>query len=320
MGNMREGYVDLHLHLDGSLSPEFIIRRAKKEGIILPSYKVGELLPYLRVSDLVKDLNDYLRCFHIPGLVLQSEEGLIESVIDLAERLVKTNVFYAEIRYAPLKHRDKGLSQEDAIKSVIKGMKLASEKTGVMLTSILCCMRGAPYEENMETLRLASKFMGKGVVAIDLAGAEALYPNELYQELFKHAYEMDVPYIIHAGEALGADSVQTAIEYGARRIGHGVHAVYSEEVMKALKKSGIPLEICPTSNLQTGAIDTLEDLPLRTFMERGIITTVNTDNMTVSDTTIEREFGKLRTGYNLTDEEEKVLKENALRSAFTKLV
>lgn len=320
MDNLKEKYIDLHLHLDGSLSPEFIIRRAKKEGISLPSFQVEELLPHLRASKKVKDLNDYLKCFRIPGLVLQSERGLIEGVLDVAHELALANVFYAELRYAPQKHLEKGLDQEAVIRAVIKGIKLAEEETSIKLTSILCCMRGASYEENMETLRLASKFMGKGVVAIDLAGAEALYPNELYETLFKYAYEMDVPYIIHAGEALGPDSVKTAIEYGARRIGHGVHAVFSEEVMTTLKNTGIPLELCLSSNLQTGAIQNIEDFPLRTFLQKGLVTTINTDNMTVSNTNIEKEFELLKSDYGLTKEEELILKQNAIKAAFTKLI
>jgi len=316
MTRVMQGYVDLHLHLDGSLSPEMIVKQAKKDDIVIPETKANKLRPYIEANNNITSLNEYLECFNIPLLVLQTQEGIYEAVRDLSRRLLKNNVFYAEIRYAPSQHTRRGLTQEDAVKAVIHGMNKAMEEQEIMLTSILCCMRGEKETTNMETISIAKKYLGNGVSAVDLAGAEALYPIELYQELFRYAASIKIPYVIHAGEAADAKSVAKAIELGASRIGHGIHAMYDDEVMSELARRKIPLELCPTSNLQTKAIKNIAQYPLRTFMERGIITTINTDNMTVSATSVAQEFEWLKTYCGLTDKEEQKLKKNAVESAF----
>ena len=178
------------------------------------------------------------------------------------------------------------------------------------------CMRGADNrEENLQTVRTAAAFLGRGVAAADLAGAEALYPTADYEEVFALARELSLPFTIHAGEADGAESVEAAIRMGASRIGHGVRAGEDARLLEELRERRIPLEMCPSSNVQTKAVPSLLEHPILEFLRKGLTVTVNTDNMTVSDTTVEREFGLLREELGMTQEEHRQLLLNATDAA-----
>ena len=178
-------------------------------------------------------------------------------------------------------------------------------------------MRGdRTHAANMETVRTAAKYLGKGVAAADLAGAEGLYPTRDFEEEFTLAGSLGVPFTIHAGEADGPESIRAALKFGAARIGHGVRAIEDGELMEELAGRGTILEMCPTSNLQTKAVKRLSDYPLREYLRRGIKATVNSDNMTVSDTWVGREFGLLFREYALTEEEACQLRKNAEEAVF----
>ena len=154
------------------------------------------------------------------------------------------------------------------------------------------------------------------MAAVDLAGAEALYPTADFADVFGLAKELGVPFTIHAGEADGPESIQAALAFGASRIGHGVRAAEDPELLARLKEQQIPLEMCPSSNVQTKAVATLAEHPVLDFLRRGLKVTINTDNMTVSDTTIEKEFGLLSRELGMTAEERKKLLLNAADAAF----
>ena len=151
---------------------------------------------------------------------------------------------------------------------------------------------------------------------MDLAGPEAGYPTQNFSQEFQLANQLGIPFTIHAGEAAGAENVQQAINLGASRIGHGIRAVESEQVMSDLAIKNIAVEMCPCSNLQTKAIDNLKNYPLRTFLQKGIMATLNTDNMTVSQTEIKQEFELLESDYQLTEFEAKKLLNNAINASF----
>ena len=157
-----------------------------------------------------------------------------------------------------------------------------------------------------------------GVVALDLAGAEALYKTEQFIDVFKLANELNVPFTIHAGEADGAESVKKAVEFGAKRIGHGVRSVENLALMKALSEKKICLEMCPTSNLQTKAIEKIEDFPIREFMKLGIPVTINTDDMAICGTDMGHEMNLIRNKFDITDNEESEIYANAVRYSFAK--
>ena len=307
--------VDLHLHLDGSLSSKAIIEVAKKEGISLPTFDEQELNKYLMVPENCQSLNEYLERFSLPNLVLQTKEGLEICTLDLLERLAKDGLKYVEIRMAPQLSTDKGLSQEEVVETLIKTCKIA-EKSHIFSNLILCMMRGNDNKEkNLETIKVAKKFLGKGVVAMDLAGAEGLFPNEMFDEEFKLINELNIPLTIHAGEASGANSVESALKYGAVRIGHGIHSVEDESVLEELKSKNIFLEVCPKSNLDTKTISKYEDLPLRTFIDKGIKVSINTDDMTVSNTTLKQEYETLaKMGFN--EKELREFAKNSIEASF----
>lgn len=312
------GKIDLHLHLDGSLPAETILGLARKDHIELAADTEEGLRPYLTARADCEDLNEYLRCFDIPQVVLQTAENLRIASCELGRDLEEKGLSYAEVRFAPQLHVLRGLTQKEAVQAVLDGFgQVMEERRGrIRLKAILCCMRGKNCTANMETVLTAARFLGKGVVAADLAGAEGLYPTRDFGEEFALARRLGVPFTIHAGEADGPESIWKALEFGAVRIGHGVRAVEDEALMRELAQRGIPLEMCPTSNLQTRAVNSLTDYPLRNFLDRGIRVTVNSDNMTVSDTWAGKEFALLSREYGLTEEEAVKLLKNAKEAAF----
>ncbi len=311
------GKIDLHLHLDGSLSPETILKLAQRDGIELPADTPQGLRPFLTAKRDCESLNEYLKCFDLPLAVLQSVENLSLAAYELGMKLSQKGLCYGEIRFAPQLHRQKGMTQAEAVEAVISGLSRAAKEGNLCLKAILCCMRGTGvHDANMETVKTAARFLGKGVAAVDLAGAEALYPTRDYEEEFRLARSLSLPFTIHAGEADGPESIWTALHMGALRIGHGVRAVTDHKLMDELAKRGCVLEMCPTSNLQTKAVTGLSEYPLREYLNRGIKVTVNSDNMTVSDTWVGKEFALLSQEYGLTEDEAKKLLENAKKAAF----
>ena len=315
MNYKKYAIVDLHLHLDGSLSAKAIIEVAKKEGIKIPSFSEAGLNKYLMVPDNCGSLNEYLERFSLPNLVLQSEEGLEVCTTDLLQRLAKDGLKYVEIRMAPQLSTDKGLTQQKVVEILLKTMKKA-EKNGIFSNLILCMMRGnETHEKNFETIKVGHQFLGKGVVAMDLAGAEALFPNELFANEFEEINKLGIPLTIHSGEAAGPESVASALKFGAKRIGHGIHSIEDDAVLNELIKRDVCLEICPKSNIDTKTISKYEDLPIKQFMDKGIKVTINTDDMTVSNTTLKQEYETL-SKMGLTEIELKEIANNSIDFAF----
>lgn len=315
MDYKKYAIADLHLHLDGSLSAKTIIEVAKKENIVLPTYNEEELNTYLRVPENCKSLNEYLERFALPNLVLQSKQGLEICTLDLLKRLSDDGLKYVEIRMAPQLSTDKGLTQEEVVEILIKTCKIA-EKFHIFSNLILCMMRGNnTHEKNFETIETAKKFLGNGVVAMDLAGAEALFPNEMFDAEFRRIKELDIPLTIHSGEAAGSKSVSSALKYGAIRIGHGIRSIEDENVVRELVERNVCLEICPKSNLDTKTISKYEDLPIREFIKQGVKVTINTDDMTVSNTTLKQEYETLaKMGFS--EDDLKMFARNTINFAF----
>lgn len=311
---------DLHLHLDGSLSPEFILRQANKDGVPLPADTVSSLKPYLTVGDSCGSLNEYLEKFELPLSVLQTEDALEQGVYDLMANLAKEGLHYAEVRFAPQLHLTRGLSQEDVVQAALSGLKSACRDFPVNGSLILCCMRMADNQTaNETTLAVAARHLSSGVAGLDLAGAEALFPTDSFESLFRKASMKDIPFTIHAGEAAGPESIRDAIRFGAMRIGHGIRCMESPSLLEELVKRQIPLEVCPTSNAQTKACGSLEEHPVLKLLDYGIRVTVNTDNRTVSNTNLKKEFALLRSRLHMTDAQEARLLENAEQSLFKNL-
>lgn len=310
-------YVDLHLHLDGSLPPETVLKLAKMSAYPLPADTVEGLLPFLTVDPDCHDLNEYLEKFQLPIALLQTEESLRTAVYDVLEMISGQGVVYAEIRFAPEVHCAGGLTQDQVIAAAVAGLEQGMQAFPIRAQLICCCMRGPEYHDrNLETVRTAAHWLGRGVCSVDLAGAEALFPTQDHADIFAEARRLEVPSTIHAGEAAGPESVWDALELGARRIGHGVAAAQDPALLERIRRDQIPLEVCVTSNIQTRAFPELAQHPIRTLLEQGIPVTLNTDNMTVSGTTLPREFALVTQAFSLTPAQIRQLQRNAVDAAF----
>ena len=277
--------IDLHLHLDGSLSLASVRELADMEGIAVDTDDCA-LLKKLQVSSDCRDLNEYLEKFDFPCALLQTSAALTKAVSNLRRELAEQGLLYAEIRFAPQFHLAKGMTQSEVVAAAVAGL----EGEGVKANLILCCMRMPDnHATNLETVRVAAEFLGKGVCAVDLAGAEALFPTCDFEAEFALAKKLGIPYTIHAGEAAGPESIRKALEFGAQRLGHGVRCIEDETLMGELAEKGVPLELCPTSNIQTCIFEKITDYPMGKLLDAGIRATLNTDNMMVSGVTLSSE-------------------------------
>lgn len=302
----------LHLHLDGSLRPETVKNWLCEEGIHSELHVIKEKL---MVSKDCRNLNQYLEKFDLPIKLLQTEEHIRQATFELYEDLAMQNVNYAEVRFAPSLHLNNGLNYTQVVESAISGMNKAKNKYSINGNLILCCMRGNDnLEKNIETVKIAKQYLGKGVCAIDLAGAESLFPTKNFEDIFKLAQELNIPFTIHAGESDGPESIKNALKFGAKRIGHGIRCIEDKELMQELKNKKILLEICPTSNLQTQAVT--GKYPLEEIYNSGILVSINTDNNTVSNTDIEQEYNWVLENTNLTLEDLIKMNKNAEEAIF----
>nr|MCR5154367.1 adenosine deaminase [Lachnospiraceae bacterium] len=273
----------------------------------------AELSKLMRVSEDCRDLNEFLEKFVFPCSLLQTAESIKMAFKNLLNKLKDQGHMYAEIRFAPQKSMEKGLTQEEVLLAALEGVKDGPLPCGI----ILCCMRGNDnHEANMETVELAGKYLGKGVCAIDLAGAEALFPTKDFEDLFVLAKKKHIPFTIHAGEAAGPESIECALKFGAKRIGHGVRALEKPELVKELAKKRIPLELCPTSNLNTAIFKEYTEYPLRQLMDAGVLVTINTDDPSIEGTNIKKEYERMIKAFSLTQEEIKGLLLNSVEASF----
>lgn len=302
----------LHLHLDGSLRPETVQQWLQEKG---DTCDLEEVKRNLMVEKDCRSLNEYLQKFDLPAQVLQNKEHIKTATYELFEDLKKQGVIYAEVRFAPMKHTQEGLTCDEVVASAIEGMNMAKEKCKIDGSLILCCMRGDRVLDNKQVVDSAKKFLGRGVSSIDLAGAEALFPTKDYEEIFNEANIKGIPFTIHAGEADGPESIKDALRFGAKRIGHGVRCIEDEELIKTLVTTEIPLEICPISNLQTLAIQGKH--PIEELYKEGILVTISPDNDTVSNTNIIEEYEWILQNTELTEKDLIQMNINAARFAFT---
>lgn len=306
--------VELHCHLDGSLNVDFVDEMLRRQGIVM---KREELEEKLKVRPDCTSLTEYLEKFDLPLMCLQTKEGLERAAYELVRDVASDNVAYIEVRFAPMLSINQGLSCEEVIASVVRGLKRGEREYGVYASAIVCAMRHHSLEQNLEMLQAMRKFVGNGVCALDLAGDESAFPTSLFRKLFMKANEWEIPFTIHSGECGSVDNVREAIELGAKRLGHGIALEKSPELRRMCKEKGIGIEMCPTSNLQTKAVDSLEHYPLKQFLEEGLLVSVHTDNRTVSGTTMEQEEDILRYKLHLSEEEMIQCTKNAIQTAFT---
>ncbi|MEH7086031.1 adenosine deaminase [Neobacillus drentensis] len=309
--------IELHCHLDGSLRPETIIDIAKREGISLPSLDRDELQRELIAPLECESLDEYLEKFSIPNLVMQSEENLRRITFELFEDAARENVKYMEVRFAPLLHTAGGLDVEEIIQSVITGMKDAEKQFEIKGNLILSCMRTMPASRAFEVVEKGKKFLGEGVVAIDLCASEEEGFSEKFVEPIALAREYGYRVTIHAGETGVGKNVLEAVKLlGAERIGHGVFIKNCDEAYNIVKEKRIVLEMCPTSNVQTKAVNQFSEHPIYQFHKDGIQVTVNTDNRTVSNTTMANECDIVFKEFNISEDDYKQIYLTSVEASF----
>ena len=284
--------IDLHLHIDGSAKPETVWELARKYQIEPECHlTLEEITASMMIPEGEYD-PDFLT-FEPPLRVMQNEEGLRRVTRELVERLEKEGLIYAELRFAPQYHLSGGMTQEDAVCAAIAGLqeglsRCRKLKTGLILCTMNHCDPAENHAENMETVRLAKKYLGKGVCGVDMAGYEERMPE--YADIFTLAKELGVPATTHSEFTVGE-----ALEYGTRRIGHGYQAALLPELTEAVIARGVTLEMCPDSSLSYEYGPSCDaSHPLYVLYKKGARVTVNTDNLTVLGTDLEFEYALCR--------------------------
>ncbi|GAA3546365.1 adenosine deaminase [Nocardioides daeguensis] len=318
----------LHDHLDGGLRPATIIELAAGVGHALPATDTAALAHWFAEAADSGSLERYLETFaHTVG-VMQTAEALTRVARECVEDLAADGVVYAEIRYAPELHVDGGLDLEEVVAAVQRGFEEGMAAAGgrIDVRHLLTAMRQAARA--MEIAELAVAWRDRGVVGFDIAGPEAGYPPTRFIDAFEYLQRQNSHFTIHAGEGFGLPSIWEAVQWcGADRLGHGVRIVDDIKVDDAgvaqlgrlasyIRDKRIPLEMCPSSNVQTGAAPSLAEHPIRLLASLRFRVTVNTDNRLMSRTTLSREFGLLAETFGYGWAEIEWLTVNAMKSAF----
>lgn len=302
--------IDLHCHLDGSFSAEFI------KQTLGDSRSIEELNSVLAAPSNCSSLTEYLTCFDLPISAIQTKENITAGVLDVLSKASSDNVKYIELRFAPNCSTNEGLTLPDIYEAAIEGTKTGLEKYGIYSNIILCAMRHHDMNTNMKILNTMSDYVGNGICALDLAGDESMFPNENFADLFKRAKNMNIPFTIHSGECGSTENVRLAMEFGAARIGHGIALIKDSNLMEEIRKQRIGLELCPVSNFQTKAWSNMSTYPLRHFLDKGLLATINTDNRTVSQTSIERELQLAKDCLNIREEDFLTMYRNSVEISF----
>jgi len=327
----RAPKVLLHDHLDGGVRPATVVELAERVGYRhLPSTDVPELARWFREASGSGSLERYLETFVHTVAVMQTAEGIARVAQECAEDLADDGVVYAEVRWAPEQHTDRGLSLEEVVDAALLGFRrgeAAAAERGhrIRIGALVTAMRHAA--RSREIAELAVEYRDRGVVGFDIAGAEAGFPPTRHLDAFEYLRRENFHFTIHAGEAFGLPSIWEAIQWcGTDRLGHGVRIVDDIQVTpngpalgrlaQYVRDRRIPLEMCPSSNVQTGAAASIRDHPIGLLRRLYFRVTVNTDNRLMSDTSMSREFALLAEAFGYGWADLQWFTVNAMKSAF----
>ena len=291
---------DLHCHLDGSVRLKTLLDLAEKQKIKLPADTEDGLAKAIKIGARHASLEDYLKGFDITLSVMQTEESLYRTAYELAIDAHAENVRLLEVRYAPVLHLQQGLKTTTVVEAVLEGLRRAERETGIIAGVLVCGIRNMSPDISLRLAELSVAYKNKGVLGFDLAGAEHGNPAKDHQEAFQLILNNNVNCTVHAGEAYGPPSIAQALHYcGAHRIGHGVRLREDGDLLNYVNDHRIPIECCPSSNIQTGAVENIEAHPFKFYLDFGIRVTVNTDNRLITDTTVTKELGLLVRQFHL---------------------
>jgi adenosine deaminase len=308
---------DLHVHLDGSLRLETILDLAEKDKIQLPASDPERLRKAMHIGEVCSSLVDYLKAFDITLKVMQTEESLYRTAYELGEDAARENVRYMEVRYSPMLHATRGLRLTTIVEAVNQGLRQAERDFGIESGIIICGIRNISPESSLEMAELAVAYKNRGVVGFDLAGAEYDYPAKHHRDAFQLILNNNINCTAHAGEAYGPASISQAIHFcGAHRIGHGVRLREDGGLLNYVTDHRIPLECCPSSNVQTGAVRELSVHPIKFYFDFGCRVTINTDNRLITDTSVSKEMWLVHKHLGLTLADMKQIIVSGFKSAF----
>ena len=307
---------ELHLHLDGSLRPSTALALARQrgldEGMDLPAMERR-----LRAPAQASDQAELLAAFDLPIAIMQDAEALYRVAHELVEDVATDGTRYVEIRWGPLLHVQRGLHLGDGIAAVAAGVHDACAATGVVARLIAVALRSHPPEANAVMARTAAGFIDQGLTGFDLAGVEEAFPDPLvHARAFDIAREAGLGITVHAGEWGGAAQVRRALEVRPARLAHGAPAAADPLLVDEIKARGVTLDLCPTSSVQASVFPTLADFPLRRLLHAGVPITLSTDDRTLSDLTLVREYHRAVGVLGLTPRELWAINLHALRVAF----
>jgi adenosine deaminase len=306
---------ELHVHLDGSLRPETMLELARERNIPLPANN----LPGLREAMLVRNarsLEEYLERYAFTLAVMQTPAALERIAYEFVVDVARENVRYVEVRYCPALHRP-ALTLSQAVEAPLRGLRRAEKETGTRAGLIICGLRTLPPSTSDDLARLAVDYRFEGVVAFDLAGAERGHPARDHARAFAYAAAHGLACTCHAGEANGPDSIRQAIhECGAQRIGHGTRLGLDPKTEEYVIEHRIPLEMCLSSNVHTGAVPDVEHHPARKYFDRGCVVTLNTDSRLMDGIDLSGEYwlAHTRLGFSRAEIDRLIL--NTFESAF----
>ena len=275
--------IELHCHLDGSVSKHLIRQLAQEQRIHLNE-------DCLTVQEDCESLEAYLKCFDEVLKVLQTADSLKRAVIDVAQQAYEDNVKYMEIRFAPLLHMEQGMTLLDVLKAVEAGVNIIQDTLHMKVNILICAMRQHASSVNKQLFDDVSIYNSDKVCGIDFAGPEVGFPPYEIQDTIQYGLEKGMNLTLHAGECGCIHNVLETIKIGVKRIGHGVAANLDETVLKEVKAKDVLLEICPKSNLQTKAIETLSQINIPYLLNNDIPFIINTDNRMVTQTSLNEEY------------------------------
>lgn len=310
--------IDLHHHLDGAFRPDSLFDEAKRRNLPQAKILFAEFARHCVVPEHCNSLTDFLAVFDFFYEIGNNPEFLHRAAREVVEDMARDGVIYAETRIAP--HLFGGSAAHiDVIEAILSGLQEGQSAGGPAVNLILCMMRGHDPKWVDELREAYLRYNGSGVVAIDLAGDESRFPGEEYTAGFKRIYEANIPVTIHAGEAAGPESVERALDlFHAIRIGHGIQSYRKTGLMERLISEQIPLEVCLTSNIQTGTVGSYSAHPFPEFLKQGLKVTLNTDDPGVSGITLSDEWELATREYQLSRGQQKTILFNSIDAAFIK--
>src|SRR3954464_10751997 len=292
---------DLHCHLDGPPRPKPIRERGEKKKEKLPADTEDGLAKAMKIGQRHGSLEEYLKGFEITLSVLQTDAALYRPAYELALDAAAENVRVLEVRYSPVLHLSKGLKPTVVVEAVLEGLRKAERETGIKAGVLVCGIRNMSPETSLRLAELSVAYKNRGVLGFDLAGAEHGNPAKDHQEAFQLILNNNVNCTVHAGEAYGPPSIAQALHYcGAHRIGHGVRLREDGDLLNYVNDHRIPIESCPSSNVQTGAVADIATHPFKFYLDFGIRGTINTDNRLITNTTMTKELSVVCRQFGLT--------------------